>query len=242
MTLLGVNIDHIATVRNARTTRYPSPVEAAIIAEMAGADLITLHLREDRRHIRCSDVKALKKVNKSRMNLEMALTDEMLEIALEVKPDDVCLVPERRDELTTEGGLDVIRYFKRVQSIAKVLTQAGIRVSVFIDPEPLQVRAACAAGVPVVELHTGAYAEAETTIGRETELARLNEAVEAAECAGLVINAGHGLSYENVKPVAAIPAIVELNIGHAIISRALFVGLEKAVKEMKVEILSARAR
>lgn len=240
MILLGVNIDHVATLRNARSVHYPSPVEAALLAESAGADLITLHLREDRRHVRCTDVREIRAALKTRMNLEMALTDEMVAIALAVKPDDVCLVPEKREEITTEGGLDLIRYFKRVQDITEILTRAGIRVSVFIDPDRVQIDAARAIKVPVVELHTGVYADAENDAERETELARLHDAVSYAADWGFVVNAGHGLSYQNVKPVAAIAGIVELNIGHAIISRALFVGLDNAIKEMKAQLLDAR--
>ncbi len=240
MILLGVNIDHVATLRNARGTRYPSPIEAALVAETAGADLITLHLREDRRHIRDADVIAMKSVIKTRMNLEMALTDEMLANALAVKPDDVCLVPEKREEITTEGGLDVIRYFDRVRDFTRALRAAGIRVSLFIDPDRRQIQAASDAGATVIELHTGAYADAESHEAQQAELERVRDAAAFGDSIGLIVNAGHGLSYHNVKPVAAIPEIRELNIGHAIVSQALFTGFADAVRDMKALMIDAR--
>ncbi|WP_024302340.1 pyridoxine 5'-phosphate synthase [Pseudogulbenkiania sp. MAI-1] len=240
MILLGVNIDHVATLRQARGTRYPSPVEAALVAETAGADLITLHLREDRRHIQDADVVAMRQVIKTRMNLEMALTEEMLANALAVKPDDVCLVPEKREEITTEGGLDVIRHFDQVRDYTQALTEAGIRVSLFIDPDNQQIEAARDAGARVIELHTGAYADAVHQAERERELARVREAAVFAAHLGFVVNAGHGLSYHNVKPVAAIAEIAELNIGHAIVSQALFVGFPEAVRSMKALMIEGR--
>ena len=243
MIQLGVNIDHVATLRQARGTRYPSPVQAAVIAESAGADLITLHLREDRRHIQDRDVEILREVIQTRMNLEMALTDEMIANTLKIKPHDACLVPERREELTTEGGLDVVRYFDRVKDTTRVLTEAGIRVSLFIDADIEQIDAAVAAGAPVIEIHTGRYAEAETgeELGRELE--RIREAVAYGTQSGLRVNAGHGLHYHNVQRIAAIKGIRELNIGHAIVGHALFVGFKEAVREMKhlIEIASRNA-
>ncbi|GGY06338.1 pyridoxine 5'-phosphate synthase [Paludibacterium paludis] len=241
MILLGVNIDHVATLRNARGTRYPSPIEAALVAETAGADLITLHLREDRRHIRDADVAAMRAVIKTRMNLEMALTDEMLAHALSVKPDDVCLVPEKREEITTEGGLDVLRYFDRVEAFTRRLNEAGIRVSLFIDPDRAQIEAAHKAGAGVIELHTGAYADAKTHDEQAAELERVREAAVFGAELGLVVNAGHGLSYHNVKPVAAIAQIRELNIGHAIVAQALFTGFAEAVRQMKALMIEARS-
>lgn len=240
MILLGVNIDHVATLRQARGTRYPSPIEAALVAETAGADLITLHLREDRRHIQDADVVAMRQVIKTRMNLEMAMTPEMLANALAVKPDDVCLVPEKREEVTTEGGLDVIRYFDQVQEYTKALSEAGIRVSIFIDPDTQQIESAHEAGARVVELHTGAYADAPTAAQQAVELNRIRHAAMFGVHQGMVVNAGHGLSYHNVKPVAEIPEISELNIGHAIISQALFVGLPQAVRDMKALMVEGR--
>lgn len=239
--LLGVNIDHVATLRQARGTRYPDPVYAALMAEQAGADSITLHLREDRRHIQDRDLQNLKGVLQTRMNLEMAITDEMLAIAAQIRPEDCCLVPERRDELTTEGGLDVAAQVQRVAAAVSRLGAVGSRVSLFIDPEPRQLDAACEAGAPVVELHTGAYAEAETEPARRAELERLQRAAAHGEAIGLTVHAGHGLHFHNVLPVAAIPELVELNIGHAIIARAVFDGLSTAVSEMKHLILQARA-
>ena len=237
---LGLNIDHVATLRQARGTRYPDPIAAALQAEMAGADLITLHLREDRRHIQDRDVEVLRGLLQTRMNLEMAITDEMLAIAKRVRPQDCCLVPERREELTTEGGLDVAGQLDRVREAVAELTAAGIRVSLFVDPELPQLDAAKAAGATVGELHTGCYAEAEERAAGEAELERLRIAARHAHEIGLTVHAGHGLHYHNVQPVAAIPEIVELNIGHAIISRAVFTGLSEAVREMKRLMVEAR--
>jgi pyridoxine 5-phosphate synthase len=236
---LGVNIDHVATVRQARRARYPDPVHAALRAEMAGADSITLHLREDRRHIQVQDVRALKDLLKTHMNLEMAVADEMIEIARAVKPSDCCLVPERRQEITTEGGLDVAGQLQRIKEATSVLLGQGIRVSLFIDPDPHQIEAAAHAGAPVAELHTGAYAEAAGSL-QANELERLREGARLAAKLGLTVHAGHGLHYHNVQPVAAIPEIVELNIGHAIIARAIFDGIATAVKDMKALMLAAR--
>jgi len=240
MILLGVNIDHVATLRNARGTHYPSPLEAALVAETAGADLITLHLREDRRHIKDEDVRLLRRALKTRMNLEMALTPEMLDHALATRPDDVCLVPEKREELTTEGGLDVERHFDVVRDYTRQLTAAGIRVSLFIDPDDTSLTAAVEAGAPVVELHTGRYADAIGHTARQTELARIRDAAESGRFKGLVVNAGHGLHYHNVQAVAAIPDICELNIGHAIVAQALFTGFDRAVRDMKALMVEAR--
>jgi len=239
MILLGVNIDHVATIRQARGTRYPSPVQAALTAESAGADLITLHLREDRRHIQDADVDILRQVLQTRMNLEMAVTEEMLAIALRVLPQDACLVPERREELTTEGGLDVVGQFDKIKSACARLGAAGIRVSLFIDADPKQLDAARAAGAPVVEIHTGHYADAATESARLAELERVRQAVAYGTRLGLAVNAGHGLNYHNVQDIAAIPDIRELNIGHAIVAHALFIGWENAVAEMKDLMLSA---
>jgi pyridoxine 5-phosphate synthase len=237
---LGVNIDHVATIRQARRTRYPDPVYAALMAEQAGADSITLHLREDRRHIQDRDLRAMKDVLQTRMNLEVALTDEMLAIATEVMPRDVCLVPERREELTTEGGLDVVAQLERVRDAVALLTEAGIRVSLFVDPEPRQLEASVAAGAPVVELHTGRYADATDPRVQRAELERVREAARAGRALDLEVNAGHGLNFHNVQPVARIPEIIELNIGHAIIARAIFDGLSTAVIEMKRLMTEAR--
>jgi pyridoxine 5-phosphate synthase len=237
--LLGVNIDHVATLRQARGGRAPDPLLAALVAEQWGADGITLHLREDRRHIQDRDVRAMRNALQTRMNLEIAATPEMLAIALEVQPRDVCLVPEKRTEVTTEGGLDVTAQPAAIADACRRLAAGGIRVSLFIDPDAAQVDAAARAGAPVVELHTGAYAEAEGA-GRARELARLVEAARRATAAGLTANAGHGLDYHNVQPVAAIPELVELNIGHAIVSRAVMSGLGRAVAEMKRLMVSAR--
>lgn len=237
---LGVNIDHVATIRQARRTRYPDPVYAALMAEQAGADSITLHLREDRRHIQDRDLRAMKDVLQTRMNLEMAVTDEMIDIALEVQPRDVCLVPERREELTTEGGLDVAGQLERVREAVARLAAAGIRVSLFIDPEASQLEAAVAAGAPVVELHTGAYADAAEATVRRAELRRVEAAARHGAGLGLEVNAGHGLNYHNVQPVARIPEVAELNIGHAIVARAIFDGLSTAVIEMKRLMTEAR--
>jgi pyridoxine 5-phosphate synthase len=233
--LLGVNIDHVATLRQARGTRYPSPVEAALAAEKAGADYITLHLREDRRHIQDGDVEELREALKTHMNLESALTPEMIRFACRVKPRDVCLVPERRAELTTEGGLDVKGNLERVTQACRDLAQAGIRVSLFIDPERAQIDAARAAGAPAIELHTGRYADA-APAAQAQELQKLSAASTYASGAGLHVNAGHGLHYENVQPIARLPGIRELNIGHSIVAQAVFVGLAQAVRDMKALI------
>ena len=236
---LGVNIDHVATLRQARGTPYPRPADAVVIAERAGADSITVHLREDRRHIQDADLPAIAAVMQTHMNLELAVTDEMLGIACGFAPSDCCLVPERREELTTEGGLDVAGQVDRVTEACARLVEAGIRVSLFIDPDERQLEAAVACGAPVVELHTGTYAE---TAGerREEALQRIVHAAEYGDRLGLVVNAGHGLNYDNVGDVAAIPQIVELNIGHAIVSRAVFDGLAVAVSEMKRLMTEAR--
>ena len=238
--LLGVNIDHVATLRQVRRSRFPDPVHAALAAEVAGADSITLHLREDRRHIQDEDVRALRGLLQTRMNLEMAVTEEMLAIAAQVRPTDCCFVPERRQEITTEGGLDVAAQGVRIREAAAHLKQAGVRVSLFIDPDLRQVEAAHAAGVPVVELHTGAYAEA-SGAHAATELERLRAGARLAASLGLEVHAGHGLNYHNVQPVAAVREIVELNIGHALVAQALFVGLPAAVQEMKALMREARA-
>jgi pyridoxine 5-phosphate synthase len=236
---LGVNIDHVATIRQARRAHYPDPVHAALLAEQSGADSITLHLREDRRHIQDRDVVLMRQVLETRMNLEMALTEEMIGIAREVKPQDCCLVPESRHEVTTEGGLDVVAQLSRVGDACKALGAAGIRVSLFIDPDASQIEAAQRAGAPVVELHTGAYAEAAGS-ARAIELERVRSAAKRAASLGMTVNAGHGLHYHNVQPIAAIREIVELNIGHSIVSRALFDGLSKAVRDMKELMRAAR--
>jgi pyridoxine 5-phosphate synthase len=236
--LLGVNIDHVATIRQARGTSYPSVIEAARLAELAGADSITVHLREDRRHIQDADVESLCVTTTTRINLEMAVTPEMVDFALRQSPADVCLVPEKRNELTTEGGLDVAANPSTVAAAVARLQAAGIRVSLFIDPDPDQLRAAAAAGAPVVELHTGTYAD---TSGEEQqrELQRLHEACLLGHELGLHINAGHGLHLENVQAVTRLPHMTELNIGHSIIARAIFVGLDEAVREMKRAMQSA---
>ena len=236
--LLGVNIDHVATVRQARGTQYPSVVEAAALAERAGADSITVHLREDRRHIQDADVSRLCADTQTRVNLEMAVTEEMLAIALKHRPADVCLVPEKREELTTEGGLDVTANPDAIKEAVQRLGEAGIRVSLFIDPDSEQLDAARSSGAPVVELHTGTYADASGATQAE-ELQRLHDACLFGHSLGLQINAGHGLHLENVQPVARLPHMTELNIGHSIIARAIFVGLEQAVREMKDLILAA---
>lgn len=233
MILLGVNIDHVATLRQARGTDYPSPVEAALAAEDAGADYITLHLREDRRHIQDADVAALRKALRTRMNLEAAVTPEMIAFARRIRPHDVCLVPERRAELTTEGGLDVAGKFKRVERACGELAAAGIRVSLFIDADRRQIDAARQAGAPVVELHTGAYAGARGAARTGKALARIRAGAEYAAGKGLHVNAGHGLNYTNVRPVAGIAQVRELNIGHSIVARSVFVGIAQAVREMK---------
>jgi pyridoxine 5-phosphate synthase len=233
MIYLGVNIDHIATIRQARKTRYPSVVEAALAAETAGADSITLHLREDRRHIQDEDVDILRRVLKTRMNLEMAVTGEMIDIAERINPQDVCLVPEKREELTTEGGLDVAGQIDKVRSACARLGAAGIRVSLFIDADTKQLEAARECGAPVVEIHTGHYADLEEPAAKLQELDRIRKAVSYGLGLGLTVNAGHGLTYHNVQPIAAISGVHELNIGHAIVAQAIFVGWEKAVSEMK---------
>ena len=240
MILLGVNIDHVATLRQARGTEYPSPLEAARAAEDAGANYITLHLREDRRHIQDRDVVALRKALRTRMNLEAAVTPEMIAFARRVRPQDVCLVPERRAELTTEGGLDVAGALRRVGRACRELAAAGIRVSLFIDADRRQIDAAMRAGAPVIELHTGGYAGAVGAGRRRRELERIRAAAEYAAGRGLRVNAGHGLNYNNVGPIAAIAQIQELNIGHAIVARAVFVGMGRAVREMKALLDSAR--
>lgn len=239
--LLGVNIDHIATLRQARGTRYPDPVHAALLAEEAGADGITVHLREDRRHIQERDVRLLAQVLNTRMNLEMAVTEEMLVFAEEILPAHVCLVPEKREELTTEGGLDVAGNFEAVSAACQRLAKAGCEVSLFIDPDTTQIEAAARCQAPVIELHTGAYADAE---GRQqkTELERIKQAARRARDLGLVVNAGHGLHYHNVEAVAEIPELHELNIGHGLIAHAMFVGLKQAVIEMRELMLAAQQR
>ena len=237
---LGVNIDHVATLRQARRGSYPDPLLAALLAEQSGADSITLHLREDRRHIQDRDVRLMREALQTRMNLEMAVTEEMLGIATQVRPADCCLVPEKREEVTTEGGLDVAGQLAKVAAACARLAAAGIRASLFIDPDPVQVEASVKAGAPVIELHTGAYAETQGA-AREHELARIRGAARQAQAMGLIVNAGHGLNYHNVGPVAAMREIVELNIGHAIIGRAVFDGLAQAVREMKQLMRAARA-
>jgi pyridoxine 5-phosphate synthase len=238
--LLGVNIDHVATLRQARGTRYPDPIQAAIEAETAGADSITLHLREDRRHIQERDVEMLHGILLTRMNLEMAVTDEMLAFAEGIRPADCCLVPERREELTTEGGLDVAGQQPRMRAACARLAAAGIRVSLFIDADPAQVQASAAVGAPVIEIHTGHYADATDNAARQAEYRRIAAAAELGTELGLQVNAGHGLNYQNVAPIAALPMVRELNIGHAIVARALFTGLREAVAEMKRLMLAAR--
>ena len=238
--LLGVNIDHIATVRNARGTNYPDPVQAAFVSEQAGADGITVHLREDRRHITDRDVRILRDTIQTRMNLEMAVTDEMIDIACDIKPHFVCLVPEKRQEVTTEGGLDVAGQQDKINAAVRLLSDAGILVSLFIDADHRQIEAAVASGAPYIEIHTGAYAEAPEGLEREAELSRIRKAATFAASLGLKVNAGHGLTYHNVQPIAALSEMHELNIGHAIIGRALFSGLADAVSEMKQLMREAR--
>src|SRR5690606_28992197 len=230
---LGVNIDHVATLRQQRFTSYPDPIQAALRAEDAGADVITLHLREDRRHIQDADVIALRPLLRTRMNLECAITAEMLRIACQIRPQDVCLVPEKRSELTTEGGLDVLGQFDAVHQAVAMLHDAGIRVSLLIDPEAKQIEAAQRAGAAVIELHTGAYSDAADGAAANAELDRLRGAVVQGVGMGLRVNAGHGLHYENVQSIVAMPGIAELNIGHAIVARAVFDGWDKAVRDMK---------
>jgi pyridoxine 5-phosphate synthase len=237
---LGINIDHVATLRNARGTIYPDPLRAAALAEEAGADLITLHLREDRRHIKDADLLALRPLIKTRMNLECAVTPEMIDIACEVKPHDVCLVPEKREEVTTEGGLDVVGHFDAVKAATQKLIDAGIRVSLFIDPEEKQIQAAKDVGATVVELHTGRYADL-SGADQAKELERIRKAAIFGKSIGMRINAGHGLHEGNVKPVAAITELSELNIGHAIVAEALFKGWEKAIIDMKTLMAQGRA-
>jgi len=237
---LGVNIDHVATLRQARGTSYPEPARAVVLAEEAGADSITVHLREDRRHIQDADLVAIRHVMRTHMNLEMAVTPEMLGIAADARPSDCCFVPERREELTTEGGLDVASQADKIGAACARLAEAGIRVSLFIDPEPAQLEAAVAAGAPVVELHTGRYADA-GDVGKAAELRRIVDAARYGSELGLTIHAGHGLHYGNVAAIARIPEIVELNIGHAIVAQAVFDGLSTAVGEMKRLMTEARS-
>jgi len=239
---LGVNIDHVATLRQARGVRYPDPVQAAIEAEQAGADAITLHLREDRRHIQERDVELLKSILQTRMNLEMAVTDEMVTYAVRLRPEECCLVPERRQELTTEGGLDVIAHEKKISAACAQLADAGVRVSLFIDAEAAQIEAAQRSGAPVIEIHTGRYADAPDADERGAELARIELGVQQGLDLGLQVNAGHGLNYHNVQAIAAIPGIAELNIGHAIVARAVFSGLQESVREMKRLMREARTQ
>ncbi|MBP7662521.1 MAG: pyridoxine 5'-phosphate synthase [Shewanella sp.] len=238
--LLGVNIDHIATLRQARGTSYPDPVHAAAVAEHAGADGITIHLREDRRHIIDRDVYLLAKTLKTRMNFECAVTEEMLNIACEIKPTYVCLVPEKRQEVTTEGGLDVAGQLDKITAAVSRLAAEGIQVSLFIDADKTQIDAAVASGAPLIEIHTGCYADAKTEAEEAIELTRIREMAKYAHGKGLVVNAGHGLHYHNVKPIAAIPELYELNIGHAIVARAAIDGLATAVKDMKMLMLEGR--
>lgn len=237
---LGLNIDHVATLRQARGTSYPDPIKAALDAEMAGADSITLHLREDRRHIQDEDVALISKLRQTKVNLEMAATEEMVNIACQYQPEDVCLVPEKREELTTEGGLDVLSQQPWLTQVCTRLADAGCRVSLFIDPDKAQIDAAKAVGAPVIELHTGTYAELNKPAEVEAELKRIAEAATYAASIGLVVNAGHGLHYHNVQPIAAMAEIEELNIGHAIIAQAVFSGLPEAIREMKRLMVEAR--
>jgi pyridoxine 5-phosphate synthase len=229
---LGVNIDHIATLREARKTFYPDPVYAAVLVQLAGADGITVHLREDRRHIKDRDVYILKEIVKTKLNLEMSLSDEIIKIALDLKPDEVCIVPENRMEITTEGGLDIMKNYEKLKEIIPDFKKNNIKVSLFIDPDISQIELASKTGVDYIELHTGRYAEAKNEIEREAELKKLIDSAKIATQAGLKVNAGHGLNYLNVVPVARIEEIETLNIGHSIISYAVYVGLERAVKEM----------
>ena len=233
MIKLGVNIDHVGTLRQARGTLYPDPVQAAIEAEQAGADSITLHLREDRRHIQDRDVETLRKILQTRMNLEMAVADEIVAFAQRIRPHDCCLVPERRQELTTEGGLDVVQGKKKITEVCRRLAEAEVRVSLFVDADTKQIEAAAQTGAPVIEIHTGHYADTTTDAARRVELIRIEQAVQQGLNLKLQVNAGHGLNYHNVQSIAAIPGISELNIGHAIVARALFTGLHEAVREMK---------
>jgi pyridoxine 5-phosphate synthase len=237
---LGVNIDHVATLRNARGTTYPDPLQAALMAEEAGADCITLHMREDRRHIKDKDVEIIRPQLRTRMNLEAAVTTEMIDFACKINPQDVCLVPEKREEITTEGGLDVVRHFSQVQAAVRQLQAQGIRVSLFIDADAEQIQAAQEVGAPVIEIHTGAYAEAHDAAEQAKELERVKLGVTEGVKRGIKVNAGHGLHYTNVQAIAAIPEIVELNIGHAIVAQAVFVGWNKAVADMKAIMIQAR--
>lgn len=239
--LLGINIDHVATVRNARGTDYPNPLQAALMAETYGADLITMHLREDRRHIKDEDVIAVKQAITTRLNLEMALTSEMLDNALAVQPDDVCIVPEKRQELTTEGGLDILTQQHKIADFTAKLQAAGIRVSLFIDADSKQIQAAHEVGANAIELHTGAYADATDQTNRKQQLLRIEEAANQATELGLITNAGHGLNIHNVAAIAKILAIRELNIGHALIAQALFLGLGEAIRQMKEIIFRSRS-
>ena len=240
--LLGVNIDHVATLRQARGTRYPDPVKAALDAEEAGADGITVHLREDRRHIQERDVRLLKEVLQTRMNFEMGVTEFMLDFAEQIRPEHICLVPETRQELTTEGGLDVAGQEERIKVAVQRLAKLGCEVSLFIDAEERQIEAARRVGAPAIELHTGRYADAHTPEGAARELSRIRDGVACGLAQGLIVNAGHGLHYHNVEPVAAIAGVNELNIGHAIVAHALFVGFKSAVAEMKQLIIQAAAQ
>ena len=233
MLTLGVNIDHVATIRQARRTVEPDPIAAAVLAELAGAEGITAHLREDRRHMQDRDIRLLRETVRTRLNLEMAATAEMVKIALEVKPDYVTLVPEKREEVTTEGGLDIAGQLDRMKSVVDQLQSAGIPVSLFIDPEPAQIAASAQVKAKFIELHTGRYAEAKEPILVAKELANLSAGCELAIAAGLRVNAGHGLTYWNVRPIACLPGMEELNIGHSIISRSVLVGIDRAIREMK---------
>ncbi len=239
--LLGVNIDHIATIRQARKTVYPDPVQAALTAEQAGADGITAHLREDRRHIQDRDIRLLKDMLNTRLNLEMAISDPMIKIASDIKPVACCLVPEKRQELTTEGGLDILSHLEQTKKACDHLKQAGIEVSLFIDPDTHQIDAALQCAAPVIELHTGEYANASGKQESLHELSRLQEAAQYAHSLGIQVNAGHGLTYHNVTQICRIPEMVELNIGHAIIGQALFSGLDLAVRDMKALLVNARS-
>ena len=238
--LLGVNVDHVATLRQARGTRYPDPVQAAILAEEAGADGITIHPREDRRHIQERDVWVLKETLQTRMNLEMAVTEDMIALAEKVKPEHCCLVPEKREELTTEGGLDVILREEYIRDACTRLRENGSEVSLFIDPEPAQIEAAVRCGAQAIEIHTGHYAESKDPLEIQAELGRISQGLALALSHGLIVNAGHGLHYHNTQSIASLPGINELNIGHSIIARALFVGIKDAVKEMRSLIESSR--
>jgi pyridoxine 5-phosphate synthase len=238
--LLGVNIDHIATLRQARLTRYPDPVEAVFAAENGGADGITVHLREDRRHIQERDIELIQAVLTTRLNLEMAVTDDMVRYAEKIKPIYCCFVPETRQELTTEGGLDVITHEAKIKEAVAHLTQLGMMISLFIDPDEKQIEAALRVNAPIIEIHTGTYADAKTAVNRQKELARIAKAAHFAHQHQLIVNAGHGLNYHNVQAIARIPEMHELNIGHGIIARSLFIGLEPAVREMKKLMMEER--